>query len=1377
MAISLLTMASTNITIQHDNHNTVDLESKYDEDDDKSIWRVVGLGGVKKATTAQTKKQPKTKKWVPIPTLGPDATTIEARASHAAYVKEAERVKYFRKSVAAIEPRYVFESRSAPSSPIGEPDSPISAPIPSSSRSKFDLNRIKAKKMSGIKRDPKRQASRAFANFVGKSSSEVLPKPHSRAFPSAAAIGPTPFELSNPFAPLGEPERGMGIVKRHDKPGTTHVHNNAGRLITVTSHYHRVTGVKFLGFFKKTLGTTFTPSSIGLHVSGEERLILLPDGLVESIGANLVGKIPNMETYLWAQNFCKNWCQDVDFDTPALLEDAMIYAPYLALINRGEEREGIMRKIQGKVWTRNAVRCVKAGAMASAVMSLPVAAATTAAGVGAVAAGLASFACATALTVGVSLIVRKGLSYFSPDELVSKHKLLSSSNSTAKTPQQHPDARIRRLPLFQKSPNAVNGEAARVTGLAVQGQEPTIFAKNQDNTIAALEKRSGILPPPFGVEDRQDFCDWVIKNWNLLVSKPFKIVVPGDPEAWATYALSWVDGCNSTPQAKEIYRRTIRELADSGVTPHSKLSREVLYAWTKREVSVKLETVLKDADKSPRQILAATPQFVVLTAPFIKDLTGAIRKAWRPGQGRTYAPGASSRKMAEIMTQVEWDNNANVDFDGYDSCQGVQIGRLEVKVCQLYGAPVTHLDLMRHNFETHGVSREGVKFNTPYVRNSGDPWTTVFNTMLNGCLMTFVYCRVRECGVRDVRARFHAGGDDGVLQYDGPRIDFGTELIKLGFPATIEHVDRLHHIEFLSCRLTETSTGWNFVRKCGQMIAKLGYSVRARTNKQAAQIARGAAMSLYAGSHGCPPLRLYLDTILRVTNGFVPIGPANEPWRMSDEDTGDPTSDTWFQLGDVYGYTYEMHSELEKTLASVKEPGVAIKSPILELLCERDSAHKSKTNDVKHAISAGWVRDLTVEGVEPNPGPTRRANRRGAASASRAIALQGRNRARNIAIRRTMVANLARRRAALGLSRQGAPRAFGIPAAMSTVSGTMYFRTSSTAQRNVSQDAGNSIRAHGCALFSQAISINPSTASTINGGLANDTTVMDLGYALLAPSTIDTRLTALASTYQYYALRRMRFTYSPSVATSTAGKLYLGVYKDPDAADSNFGNANPAASGFSGGTATNVMQCDPAMETAVWQTATKEFVHRGTQLWQTYPDGEEPTNERVQAAFVSVVRSASTSAALNFGDIFIEYEMDFYVPGPPLGSGSSAPQNLTQAAGAVTVATSTTPWFNVPYELADSASDYLFTGDIVSSTGGGTNLTLTVTNGTSTLTVPSWGGSSITGGTSLIIPHTYFTKGSAASIAFDLIATGASVTATFGQYLLSRLGKTVPINA
>jgi hypothetical protein len=213
-----------------------------------------------------------------------------------------------------------------------------------------------------------------------------------------------------------------------------------------------------------------------------------------------------------------------------------------------------------------------------------------------------------------------------------------------------------------------------------------------------------------------------------------------------------------------------------------------------------------------------------------------------------------------------------------------------------------------------------------------------------------------------------------------------------------------------------------------------------------------------------------------------------------------------------------------------------------------------------------------------------------------------------------------------------------------------YFSTSSSAQKMVQQDSKNSIRVHGCALYGSGVNLyTTNTTSVSEHGGFGTSSLPDRGYALIAPTEIDPRLAAVSQTYQFYAFRKLVLKYIPFVGTSTTGGLYMAIAKDTEQAEANFaliGSATPSA-----GTPQEILEYDPSLMTAVWQPAELTFQHNGTELWETYPNGEEPIDKRLQAAIVLIVESSlAVSTAVTFGHLWLEYEVDFYIPGPPLGA-------------------------------------------------------------------------------------------------------------------------------
>jgi hypothetical protein len=305
---------------------------------------------------------------------------------------------------------------------------------------------------------------------------------------------------------------------------------------------------------------------------------------------------------------------------------------------------------------------------------------------------------------------------------------------------------------------------------------------------------------------------------------------------------------------------------------------------------------------------------------------------------------------------------------------------------------------------------------------------------------------------------------------------------------------------------------------------------------------------------------------------------------------------------------------------------------------------------VKYIRSNKWKRKLKagidLVGVELNPGP---GGKKGKSLAMIAAVKTAVNNAMNSSPKKKKSRN--RKSKNQGTLARMANQVGGIPAAFGFVAPKSYFRTSSAAQKLADQDSLSAIRCHGCALFGTGISAytTAGAANTDHGGFGTSSAI-DRGYAVIAPTEIDPRLAALSQTYQFYAFRKIILKYIPFVGTSTNGGLYAAIAKDTEQAEANFAIVG-ASTGNSGGTPQDVLNYDPSFMTAIWQPAELLFTHTGTALWETYPNGEEPIDKRLQAAIVAITETTiSNTTAYVYGHLWLEYEVDFYVPGPPLGA-------------------------------------------------------------------------------------------------------------------------------
>lgn len=207
-------------------------------------------------------------------------------------------------------------------------------------------------------------------------------------------------------------------------------------------------------------------------------------------------------------------------------------------------------------------------------------------------------------------------------------------------------------------------------------------------------------------------------------------------------------------------------------------------------------------------------------------------------------------------------------------------------------------------------------------------------------------------------------------------------------------------------------------------------------------------------------------------------------------------------------------------------------------------------------------------------------------------------------------------------------RVTSTPATVGMVLPRARFSMTGKAQRLADYDADASLRLCGTDLYSDPIVAGSSDSKAGFGSTATY-------YAFLTPSTISSRITNVEGIFQYYAIRRLRVHYIPTVGTSTAVSLALAVVQDFE-----------MEVAFSTPTQQQILEFNPSVLTPSWQVASVEYKHTGTKLWECYSGLDTSLPDKYQALLACTLLGAEASTT--YGQLWLEYEIDFYQPSPKL---------------------------------------------------------------------------------------------------------------------------------
>jgi hypothetical protein len=192
------------------------------------------------------------------------------------------------------------------------------------------------------------------------------------------------------------------------------------------------------------------------------------------------------------------------------------------------------------------------------------------------------------------------------------------------------------------------------------------------------------------------------------------------------------------------------------------------------------------------------------------------------------------------------------------------------------------------------------------------------------------------------------------------------------------------------------------------------------------------------------------------------------------------------------------------------------------------------------------------------------------------------------------------------------------------------FNFNGRAQKLADYDSDSSIRLSGTDLFSYPIQAGSSDAKAGFGGTASY-------WIVLSPTTISSRVQAIEKMFQWWIIRSLRVHYVPTIGTGTAVSLAMGFTTDAELSAS-----------FTTPTQQQVLELNPAVLTPVWALSTMEIKATGTKLFESYASGSEASDVHYQGLLVATLLGGT--ASVTYGQLWLEYVIDFYQPCPLLGS-------------------------------------------------------------------------------------------------------------------------------
>jgi hypothetical protein len=390
-------------------------------------------------------------------------------------------------------------------------------------------------------------------------------------------------------------------------------------------------------------------------------------------------------------------------------------------------------------------------------------------------------------------------------------------------------------------------------------------------------------------------------------------------------------------------------MMEDGIDADTKLSPHQLHKYTQRKAFVKVENLLLQSphghkQKTPRMIMGAQPEFICLVGPWIAALQNLVKRRWAVGKSNLiFTSGMDAKKMAAVL-DVVGHMFVEDDVGKWDASVGRQWCEYEVWLCKQFGAPRAVLDLMYANIKTHGFTTCGWKFSVDGTRKSGDPYTSLFNSILNGVMHAYLYCESTDCSFRNMQQQLKMlvqGDDNAMAHASNKKIDWVAGMADFGFESEALYREHLYKLEFCSSRVYSTSGGPCFGPKPGKVLAKFGYLSKKVARVSRESMMRGIALGLQKQVNFIPILRCLVEHVLKITSNHKEY--TLSAWYLRDahklklSEVLHSCDDTDFEIYEQYLWSSGDQHNFEIELNSMKLGGVWSDYTTMAI-CDRDTS-------------------------------------------------------------------------------------------------------------------------------------------------------------------------------------------------------------------------------------------------------------------------------------------------------------------------------------------------------------------------------------------------------------------------------------------------------
>jgi len=363
----------------------------------------------------------------------------------------------------------------------------------------------------------------------------------------------------------------------------------------------------------------------------------------------------------------------------------------------------------------------------------------------------------------------------------------------------------------------------------------------------------------------------------------------------------------SSPAVKKAMGVTVEKLKKLCITAHSDLDPQTLFDMTMRSMFIKQENLLyRDVElleKAARVIQGAQHEFTLIVSSFVIPFSDLMKKSWNKNTSFVLASGLSNETIGLVGQRFfDWGRIYEDDVSQWDvSIRKVYL-IIEREIFRYCGAGKAVLDLITANIKTHGKTRFGYKYKTPDGRKSGDPYTTIGNSMLNVLFHAFIYLKQHNLTIKNLETHMRqmVAGDDNVICCKLP-CDFKAGMLKLGFKSTCIERHNIWDVSFCSARFLRVKGGTVLCPNFARVLMKFG-TFATNLDCDYNELCAVSAKGLYKSLSFIPCVKSIFDEFIGIDTSKTVIKGGVYKDALWNSKMVEPSDETWFDLYMQFGF-------------------------------------------------------------------------------------------------------------------------------------------------------------------------------------------------------------------------------------------------------------------------------------------------------------------------------------------------------------------------------------------------------------------------------------------------------------------------------------------